>query len=113
MPGAGPTGFNVLHVPDMPGGGRTRHLATIEGIHVQGPRMMEMKALLCSSQSFRPSCTAWFTAKATLSILHLSMARILKEVASVRCLLRTWNGRGKTFVEFRITTDESEWAWCG
>jgi hypothetical protein len=48
--GAGLAGFNISRVANMPSGGGSGYLGTIEGIHIYSSRMMVGKALLCSNQ---------------------------------------------------------------
>jgi hypothetical protein len=52
-PGAPLGEFTVSHVANMPTGGGTGYLGTINGVHVYSARVMINQALLCSSQIIR------------------------------------------------------------
>ncbi len=48
MPGAELMGFNVTMIPNIPTGGGTGYLGTIDGVHVYSARIMVEAAVLCS-----------------------------------------------------------------
>ena len=47
------TGFDVSHIDDMPSGGGTGYMGTIEGVHVYSANVLINKAVLCSGRQLR------------------------------------------------------------
>jgi hypothetical protein len=53
VPGAGLAGFDISRVPNMPSGGGTGYIGTINGVHVYSARIFTNRAVLCSSHLIR------------------------------------------------------------
>ncbi len=51
--GGGVTGFEITKVANVPSGGGTSYMGTIEGVHVYSCNAMSDKALLCSRRFLR------------------------------------------------------------